>query len=40
VRLWRYKPFAENGEALDVTTDVRVNFDPTMPGGLVSHPGR
>ena len=38
VRLWRYKPFARDGEPLDVTTDVRVEFDPAKPGGVVTHP--
>jgi TonB family protein len=38
VRLWRYKPFARDGEPLDVTTDIRVYFDPGKPGGLVTHP--
>jgi TonB family protein len=38
VRLWKYKPFARDGEPLDVTTDIRVDFDPAKPGGVVSHP--
>jgi TonB family protein len=38
VRLWRFKPFARDGEPLDVTTDVRVEFDPAKPGGVVTHP--
>jgi periplasmic protein TonB len=38
VRLWRYKPFLREGEPLDVTTDVRVDFTPGKPGGIVSHP--
>jgi TonB family protein len=38
VRLWRYKPYAREGEALDVTTDIRVDFDPAKPGGVVTHP--
>lgn len=38
VRLWRYKPFTRDGEAFDVTTDIRVDFDPGKPGGLVTHP--
>jgi protein TonB len=38
VRLWRYKPFVRDGEALDVTTDVRVDFSPGQPGGFVTHP--
>jgi TonB family protein len=38
VRLWRYKPYTRDGEPLDVTTEIRVNFDPTKPGGMVTHP--
>jgi protein TonB len=38
VRLWRYRPFLRDGEPIDVSTDVRVSFDPGKPGGLVSHP--
>jgi periplasmic protein TonB len=38
VRLWRYKPFVRDGEALDITTEVRVDFTPGTPGGMVSHP--
>jgi len=38
VRLWRYKPYTRDGEALDVTTDLRVDFDPAKPGGTVTHP--
>jgi protein TonB len=38
VRLWRFKPFARDGVPLDVTTDVRVEFDPAKPGGVVTHP--
>ena len=38
VRQWRYKPFLREGEPLDVTTDVRVEFIPGKPGGMVSHP--
>ena len=40
VRLWRYKPFIRDDEPIDVTTDVRVDFDPAKPGGLVTHPNR
>ncbi len=38
VRLWRYKPYSREGEAVDVTTDVKVDFDPAKPGGVVTHP--
>jgi TonB family protein len=38
VRLWRYRPFDRDGEPLDVTTEVRVEFDPAKPGGIVTHP--
>ena len=39
VRLWRYKPYALDGDPLDVTTDIQVEFDPAKPGGVVTHPG-
>lgn len=39
VRLWRYRPYSRDGEPLDVTTDVKVNFVPGKSGGLVTHPG-
>lgn len=38
VRLWRYKPYFRDGEAVDVTTDIQVDFDPAKPGGVVTHP--
>lgn len=38
VRLWRYKPFVRDGEPIDVTTDIQVDFDPAKPGGIVTHP--
>jgi TonB family protein len=38
VRLWRYKPFLRDGEAMDVTTDISVDFDPQTQGGMISHP--
>jgi protein TonB len=38
VRLWRYKPYIRDGEPLDVTTEVRVDFDSTKSGGAVIHP--
>jgi TonB family protein len=38
VRLWRYRPYTRDGEPLDVTTDVKVNFVPGKSGGVVSHP--
>jgi TonB family protein len=38
VRLWRYKPYLRVGRPVDVTTDVRVDFNPDKPGGLVTHP--
>jgi TonB family protein len=40
VRLWRFKPFLLYGEAVDVTTDLTVDFDPSKPGGIVTHPNR
>jgi TonB family protein len=39
VRLWRYKPYALDGDPLDVTTDIQVEFDPAKPAGVVTHPG-
>jgi TonB family protein len=38
VRLWQYKPYVRDGEPLDVTTDIRVDFDPATTAGLVTHP--
>lgn len=38
VRSWKYKPFDRDGEPLDVTTDISVDFDPAKPGGVVTHP--
>jgi TonB family protein len=38
VRLWRYKPYFRDGEAVDVTTEVEVDFVPGRPGGIVTHP--
>ncbi len=38
VRLWRYKPFVRDGEAMDVSTDISVVFDPQTQGGLITHP--
>jgi TonB family protein len=38
VRLWHYKPFLRDGEAMDVTTDIRVDFDPQTQGGMITHP--
>jgi len=38
VRLWRYKPFVRDGEAVDVTTDISVDFDPQTQGGMTTHP--
>ena len=38
VRLWRYKPFLRDGDAMDVTTDISVEFDPQTQGGMISHP--
>lgn len=38
VRLWRYKPFLRDGVAMDVTTDIRVDFDPQILGGMITHP--
>ncbi len=38
VRLWRYKPFIQDQIAVDVSTEIRVDFDPSKPGGVVTHP--
>jgi TonB family protein len=38
VRLWRYKPFVRDGQAMDVTTNIPVVFDPQTQGGMISHP--
>ena len=40
VRLWRYRPYVRDGEAIDVATDVKVEFVPGRPAGMVSHPVR
>ncbi len=40
VRLWRYRPYVRDGEAIEVATDVRVEFVPGRPAGMVSHPVR
>lgn len=39
VRLWRYRPYMQDGQPIDVMTNVRVDFVPGKLGGLVSHPG-
>jgi periplasmic protein TonB len=39
VRLWRYRPYVENGQPIDVMTNVKVDFVPGKQAGLVSHPG-
>jgi TonB family protein len=38
VRLWRYRPYSRDGEPIDVTTEVKVNFVPGKSGGIVTHP--
>ncbi len=38
LRLWRYKPYTRDGIPVDVTTEVRVSFDPLTPAGMVTHP--
>jgi TonB family protein len=38
VRLWHYKPFLRDGEAMDVTTDISVDFNPQTQGGMIIHP--
>jgi protein TonB len=39
VRLWRFKPFAHDGDLVDVSTELKVYFDPNKQGGLITHPG-
>jgi protein TonB len=39
VRLWRYRPYMQDGQPIDVMTNVRVDFIPGKLGGMVSHPG-
>jgi TonB family protein len=38
VRLWHYKPYARDGQPLDVMTDLTVEFDPKVVAGTVTHP--
>lgn len=38
VRLWQYRPYFRDGEPVDVTTEVEVDFVPGRPGGVVTHP--
>jgi TonB family protein len=38
-RLWRYRPYLKDGEAVEVTTEISVEFVPGRPGGMVTHPG-
>ena len=33
VRLWQYRPFTRDGDPVDVTTDIHVDFVPVRPGG-------
>jgi TonB family protein len=40
IRLWRYKPFTQDGAPVDVTTDIQVDFVPGKPGGMVTHPNK
>lgn len=38
VRLWKYRPYTQDGAAQNVTTEVPVAFTPGKAGGLVLHP--
>lgn len=38
VRLWKYRPYEQDGEAVDVVTTVKVPFTPGKAGGLITHP--
>jgi len=40
VRLWRYKPYVKNGEAVEVVTEIPVEFSPGRPGGMITHPAK
>src|ERR1700738_1094727 len=35
VRLWHFKPYFRDGEAIEVTTDAKVDFVPGRPAGMV-----
>lgn len=38
LRQWKFKPYVRDGEPLDVTTEVKVQFDPQKQAGMVTHP--
>jgi hypothetical protein len=38
VRLRHYRPYMRDGDPIDVVTDVRINFIPGLPAGMVTHP--
>jgi TonB family protein len=40
VRLWRYKPYIQDDQPVDVSTEIRVTFKPGEPGGMITHPSR
>jgi protein TonB len=40
VRLWRYKPFVQDDQPVDVITEIQVTFKPGEPGGMVTHPNK
>jgi TonB family protein len=40
VRLWRFLPYKDNGQAIDVVTNVKVDFIPGKMGGMESRPER
>jgi TonB family protein len=37
-RLWRYKPYVKNEEAIEVVTDIPIEFSPGRLGGMITHP--
>ena len=40
VRMWQYRPFMRDDQAIDTETNIRVRFTPGLPSGLVTHPSR
>jgi len=40
VRLWRYKPYLKDGQPVDVTTEIQVEFHPGQLGGVITHPAK
>jgi outer membrane biosynthesis protein TonB len=38
VRQWRFKPYSQGGDPVEVITQVKVRFAPGKPGGIVTYP--